>query len=89
MVSGVYFAIRWAVNVMKKKFVTYVDAELVAALSAIATREGRRISAVEEHAVRGLLAAEQFGDARGRNHVVRAYLRSTRSYSSLYKALAR
>ena len=47
MVSGVYFAIRWAMNVMKKKLVTYVDAELVVALSALAKREGRQISAVD------------------------------------------
>jgi len=89
MAGGVYIAIRWAVNAMTKKLVTYVDAERVAALSAIATREDRRIPAVEEDAVTGFLAAEQFGDASGRNHVMRAYLRSTRSYSSLYQALAR
>lgn len=89
MASGVYIAIRWAVNVMKKKLVTYVEAELVAALSAIAKREGRQISAVVEDAVNGFLAAEQFGDASGRNHVMPAYLRSARSYSSLYQVLAR
>ena len=74
---------------MKKKLVTYLDAELVAALSAIATREDRRISAVDKDAIKEFLAAEQFGDASGRNHVMRAYLQSTRSYSSLYQALAR
>lgn len=89
MVSGVYFAIRWAVNVMKKKLVTYADEELVAALSAIAPREGRRISAVEEDAVKWFLAAPQFGNASDRNHVMRAYPRSARSYSSLHQALAR
>ena len=46
-------------NAMKKKLVTYVDAELVAALSAIATREDRRISAVDEDAIKEFLAAEQ------------------------------
>ena len=89
MASGVYIATRWAVNAMTKKLVTYVYAERVAALSAIATREDRRISAVDEDAIKEFLAAEQFDDASGRNHVMRAYLQSTRSYSSLYQALAR
>ncbi len=89
MVSGVYFAIRWAVNVMKKKLVTYVDAELVVALSALAKREGRQILAVLGDAIKGFLAAPQFGAASGCKHAMRAYLRSTCSYSSLYLALVR
>ena len=48
MVSGVYFAIRWAMNVMKKKLVTYVDAELLSAVRALAKTEGRQIQAVVE-----------------------------------------
>lgn len=85
MASGVYIAIRWAVNAMRKKLVTYVDAELVAALSAIATRDDRRIPAVEEDAVKGFLAAKQVRTASKR----RAYLRGAQGYPSLYKALGR
>ena len=64
---------------MKEKLVTCVDAELVAALSAIATREDRRIPAVEEDAVKGFLAAKQVGTASKR----RAYLRSAQRYPGL------
>ena len=76
-------------NVIKKKLVTCVDAELLSALRALAKTEGRQIQAVVEDALRDHLVAKQHGAASGRNHVMRAYLQSTRSYSSLYQALAR
>ena len=74
MVSGVYFAIRRAVNFMKEKLVTYVEAELLIALSALAKREGRHILAMAWDAFDGFLAAKQVGSASRRNHVIRAYL---------------
>ena len=46
MVGGAYLATRWPGNVMKKKLVTYVDAELLSAVRALAKTEGRQIQAV-------------------------------------------
>jgi hypothetical protein len=72
----------------REKFATQVDAELLKSVRELARSEGRQIQAVVEDALRQHLEARQSSRPQGREHVMKAYLKSTERYSGLYKKLA-
>ena len=73
---------------VREKFATQVDAELLESVRQLAKSEGRQIQAVVEDALREYLEARQSPMPRGREHVMKAYLKSAERYSGLYKKLA-
>ena len=88
MVGGAYLATRWPGNVMKKKLVTCRRGAALC-VEGLGENRGAANSGRGTDALRDHLAAKQHDAASGRNHVMRAYLRSTHSYAGLYQALAR
>lgn len=75
-------------SAVREKFATQVDAELLESVRQLAKAEGRQIQAVVEDALRQHLAAKQAPMPQGREHVMEAYLKSTKRYGGLYKKLA-
>jgi hypothetical protein len=74
--------------VIREKFATQVDSDLVAAVRQLAHDEGRQIQAIVEDALREHLTAQDNTKARGRDYVWLAYLKSTERFPGLYKKLA-
>jgi hypothetical protein len=70
----------------REKFATQVNAELLAALRALAQEEGRQLQALVDEALTDLI--EKRKNAKPRPHVMGAYLASHEKYGSLYKKLA-
>jgi len=75
-------------SAVREKFATQVDAELLESVRQLAKSEGRQIQAVVEDALRQHLESRQSSGPQGREHVMKAYLKSTERYSGLYKKLA-
>ena len=74
--------------VIREKFATQVDSDLLAAVRQLAHDEGRQIQAIVEDALRYYLRIQDNKKARGRDYVWLAYLKSTGRFSGLYKKLA-
>ena len=74
-------------SVGRVKFATQVDAILLESVRQLAKAEGRQIQAVVEDALRQHLEAKS--PLKGREHVMAAYLESTRRFSGLYEKLAK
>jgi len=74
-------------SVVREKFATQVDATLLESVRELAKAEGRQIQAVVEDALRQHL--ESKSPLKGREHVMAAYLESTRRFSGLYEKLAK
>ena len=74
-------------SVVREKFATQVDATLLESVRELAKAEGRQIQAVVEDALRQHLEAKS--PLKGREHVMAAYLESTRRFSGLYEKLAK
>jgi len=74
-------------SVVREKFATQVDATLLESVRELAKAEGRQIQAVVEDALRQHLEAKS--PFKGREHVMAAYLESTRRFSGLYEKLAK
>jgi len=75
-------------SVVREKFATQVDPILLESVRSLAKSEGRQIQAVVEDALRGYLDAKSSEQGRGREHVMAAYLKSTKRFSGLYEKLA-
>ena len=73
-------------SISREKFATQVDSALLDSVRKLAKSEGRQIQAVVEDALRNHLDAKN--GASGREHVMAAYLKSTKRFSGLYKKLA-
>jgi hypothetical protein len=71
---------------VREKFATQVDSEILAAIRAIAQKEGRQIQALVDEALADLI--EKRKNSRPRAHVMDAYLTSHQKYDELYKKLA-
>ena len=74
--------------VIREKFATQVDSNLLESIRNLAKSEGRQIQSVVEEALREHLDAKNSGQGRGREHVMSAYLKSTKRFSGLYEKLA-
>ena len=70
----------------REKFATQVNAELLAALRALADEEGRQIQVLVDEAIGDLI--EKRRNASPRPHVMAAYLASHQRFAPLYKKLA-
>jgi hypothetical protein len=79
---------RWGavMSTTREKFATQVDSALLDSVRKLAKSEGRQIQAVIEDALRAHL--DDKNGKPGREHVIAAYLKSTESFSGLYKKLA-
>ena len=74
--------------VIREKFATQVDSDLLAAVRQLAQNEGLQIQAIVEDALRYYLRIQDNKKARGRDYVWLAYLKSTERFPGLYKKLA-
>ena len=70
----------------REKFATQVDPDILAAVRAIAAKEGRQIQTLVDEALADLI--EKRRGAKPRPHVMAAYLASHEKYADLYKKLA-
>jgi hypothetical protein len=70
----------------REKFATQVNAEILAAVRALAAKEGRQLQALVDEALADLI--EKRKQTRPRPHVLAAYLASHEKYGELYKKLA-
>jgi hypothetical protein len=70
----------------REKFATQVNSEILAAIRALAEKEGRQIQALVDEALADLL--EKRKRTTPRAHVMGAYLASHERYAPLYKKLA-
>lgn len=70
----------------REKFVTDVDSEILAAVHALAEKEGRSLQALVDEALADLI--DKHKNARQRPHVMDAYLAGDDKFGSLYKKLA-
>ena len=74
-------------SVVREKFATQVDATLLKSVRELAKAEGRQIQAIVEDALRQHLDARSH--LKDRDHVMAAYLESTKRFSGLYQKLAK
>jgi hypothetical protein len=72
---------------LREKFATQVNSEILAAVRMIAQGEGRQLQALVDEALADLI--EKRKNARPRAYVVAAYQTSHERYSDLYKQLAK
>lgn len=70
----------------REKFATQANSELLAAVRALAEKEGRQIQALVDEAFADLL--EKRKRTAPRAHVMASYLASHEKYAPLYKKLA-
>jgi hypothetical protein len=74
-------------TVVREKFATQVDRDVLAAIRKIAKAEGRQLQSIVEEALKAHV--EQHGKARPRPHVMTAYRSSLERYGPLYEKLAK
>jgi plasmid stabilization system protein ParE len=70
----------------RQKFATQVNAELLEAVRALASEEGRQVQALIDEALADLVEKRRLG--KPRQHVMAAYRASIGRYGKLYKKLA-
>ena len=75
-------------SAQREKFATQVDSVLLESIRNLAKSEGRQIQAVVEDALRGHLNTKNSETVHRREHVMAAYLKSTKRFSGLYEKLA-
>jgi hypothetical protein len=73
--------------VLREKFATQVNSEILASLRTLAQSEGRQLQALVDEALTDLI--EKRKNSRPRAHVMAAYQTSHEKYSELYKQLAK
>lgn len=72
---------------VREKFATQVNAEILTKVRLLAQSEGRQLQALVDEALADLLEKRQ--STRPRSHVMAAYQASHDRYSELYKQLAK
>lgn len=72
--------------IVREKFATQVNADILAEVRTIAQAEGRQIQALVDEALADLIEKRRTG--RARTHVMDAYRATHALYGSLYKKLA-
>jgi hypothetical protein len=72
---------------LREKFATQVNSEILASVRVLAQSEGRQIQALVDEALADLIEKRKSG--RPRAHVIAAYQASHDKYSELYKQLAK
>jgi hypothetical protein len=74
-------------SIVREKFATQVNSEILAAVRSIAQSEGRQIQSLIDEALADFIEKRKNGKPRA--HVVAAYEASHEKYAELYKKLAR
>lgn len=74
-------------SVVREKFATQVDAELLSQIRNLAKSEGRQIQTLVDEALADLV--EKHKQSRPRQHVMAAYQSSHTRYADLYEKLAK
>jgi hypothetical protein len=74
-------------SIVREKFATQVNSEILAAVRTIAQSEGRQIQSLIDEALADFIEKRKNGKPRA--HVVAAYEASHEKYAELYKKLAR
>lgn len=72
---------------IREKFATQVNSEILRTVRALAQNEGRQLQALVDEALADLI--EKRKNSRPRAHVMAAYEASHEKYSELYKQLAK
>jgi hypothetical protein len=70
----------------KEKFASQADPEVLAALRAIAEKEGRQFQSLIDEALRDII--EKKRNDKPRPHVIIAYQQSLKEFDELYRKLA-
>jgi len=73
--------------IVREKFATQVDRDVLAAVRKIAKEEGRQLQSIIEDALGAYV--EKHDKARPRPHVMSAYRSSLERYGPLYEKLAK
>ena len=73
-------------SVIREKFATQVNSEILSAVRDLAAHEGRQLQSLVDEALADLI--EKRRKVTPRAHVMGAYLSSHEKYASLYKKLA-
>jgi hypothetical protein len=74
-------------SIVREKFATQVNSEILAAVRSIAQSEGRQIQSLIDEALADFIEKRKNGKPRA--HVMEAYEASHEKYAELYKKLAR
>jgi hypothetical protein len=74
-------------SIVREKFATQVNSEILAAVRSIAQSEGRQIQSLIDEALADFIEKRKNGKPRA--HVMAAYEASHEKYAELYKKLAR
>lgn len=72
--------------IIREKFATQVNSEVLAEVRALAQKEGRQLQAIVEEAFADLIEKRKSG--RPRAHIMTAYQASHEKFGALYKKLA-
>ncbi|OAI29248.1 hypothetical protein A1351_10810 [Methylosinus sp. R-45379] len=72
--------------VVREKFATQLDRDMLAAIRKIAKEEGRQLQSIVEEALGAYV--EKHDNARPRAHVMSAYESSLERFGSLYETLS-
>ena len=73
--------------IVREKFATQVNSEILAAIRTIAQNEGRQLQVLVDEALADLI--EKRKNTKPRAHVMAAYGASHERYAELYKNLAK
>jgi len=74
-------------TIVREKFATQVNSEILTAVRTIARSEGRQIQSLIDEALADFIEKRKNGKPRA--HVMAAYEASHEKYAELYKKLAR
>jgi hypothetical protein len=74
-------------TIVREKFATQVNSEILTAVRTIARSEGRQIQSLIDEALADFIEKRKNGKPRA--HVMAAYEASHEEYAELYKKLAR
>lgn len=74
-------------SIVREKFATQVNSEILSAVRSIAQSEGRQIQSLIDEALADFIEKRKNGKPRA--HVMAAYEASHEKYAELYKKLAR
>jgi hypothetical protein len=74
-------------SIVREKFATQVNSEILTAVRTIAQSEGRQIQSLIDEALADFIEKRKNGKPRA--HVMAAYEASHEKYAELYKKLAR
>jgi hypothetical protein len=74
-------------TIVREKFATQVNSEILTAVRTIAQSEGRQIQSLIDEALADFIEKRKNGKPRA--HVMAAYEASHEKYAELYKKLAR